>query len=232
MPMPPPDAERFGPPDSNPVVESFIHSHLSSTSNHSSNGIRPQAVWTTSSMPLISSPVSFLQPGSSLSSSTGVSSTSSRQSSSSLQPIATTTNPSSPQHTQSMPASTGDTRKLIIGHVVAVVIVILLAMIGLAHSYIRRKRRRRQNDVAKAHHHDVKQISDGEDGTPQPGFQWKAELDVEQRRHEMEAGELRFELQGTEERHEMAGGTGDGYWGRQELKGDDLTTELEDNTTS
>ena len=144
------------------------------------------------------------------------------------QPIATTTNLSPSQHTKSPSADTGETSKLVIGLVVALVVVFLLVTMGLVHYCIVRKRRRRKDEAAKAHQDDANGPG-GQGGNPQLYFQDKVELDDEQRRHEMEAVELRHEVQGLDEIHEMPADKGDRHCGRRELKGSSFSAEL-DNT--
>ena len=71
-------------------------------------------------------------------------------------------------------------------------------------------------------------MTDDEAQRPQMYLQRKAELDDAQRRHEMEALELRRELHG-DEIHEMAGGEegGGSHWGsRQELRGREIPAEI------
>ena len=80
-----------------------------------------------------------------------------------------------------------------------------------------RKRRRKQEKFAKAHH-DVEKTG-GEGGNTQLYLQRKVELDDEQRRHEMEAVELRYEVPGADEIHEMPAGKGDIHRDRKELEG-------------
>lgn len=120
--------------------------------------------------------------------------------------------------------STGMTKmtKLIIEIVVGIVIPILLVITGLANFYIVRKRRRRRDEAGIAH-----QDTEGEGQDPQLHFQQKAELDDEQRRHEMEAVEMRFEMDGKDAIHEMPIEEREGHSGRQELRGEEHSKELE-----
>ena len=90
---------------------------------------------------------------------------------------------------------------LIIGLVVAVVVLKLLVMIGLAHFCNKRKCRRRKVKNAIARQDSNETV--GGKGKPQLYFQLKAELDDEQRRHEMEAIEAIHELDGENEIREM-----------------------------
>lgn len=53
------------------------------------------------------------------------------------------------------------------------------------------------------------------------------ELDDEQRRHEMEAVEIRYEMEGEDEIHEMPVEGGQGQGVRQELRGADHAKELD-----
>lgn len=53
------------------------------------------------------------------------------------------------QNTQNSSAGTGETNKLIIGLVVAIVIPVVLAMMGLAYFCVVRKRRRSNGEIAK-----------------------------------------------------------------------------------
>lgn len=140
-------------------------------------------------------------------------------------PKAATANTSYPQHTQSASATTGETRNLIIGLVVAIVTAVILANIGLAYFCIFQKRRRKRDEAARVERENNN--SDGECENPQLYLQQKVELDDEQRRHEMEAAELRYEVQGMDEIHEMPADEGDGRYGRQELNGDELSASVE-----
>ena len=119
----------------------------------------------------------------------------------------------------------GETSKLVIGLVVTLVFVILHVMIGLAYYCIVRERRRRKDQVAKAHQDGVQEAA-GQGGNPQLYFQGKVELDDEQRRHEMEAVELKHEVQGPDEIYEMPADEGDRRCGRRELKGSSFSAEL------
>ena len=59
--------------------------------------------------------------------------------------------------------------------------------------------------------------TEGEGQDPRLYFQQKAELDVEQRRHEMEAVEARYELEGDNEIREIPADEREMYGARQEL---------------
>ena len=137
------------------------------------------------------------------------------------QPTAATANSSYPQHTQSPSAITGAPRNLIIGFIVAIVAGILLVSIGLAYFCLFRKRRRRRDEAANADRENTK--SNGEGENPQLYLQQKVELDDGQRRHEMEAVELSYEVQGVDEIYEMPADEGDGRYARHELKGDECS---------
>ena len=140
---------------------------------------------------------------------------------------ATTSQPtqSTSQQTQTPSTGRGETNNLIIGLVVAIVFLILLATTGLAYLCIRWKRRRRKDDIATVPE-DVDE-NDSEEAYPQLYLQRKAELDDAQRRHELEAREVRYGMGGEDEIHEMpAGGTGR-YSGRQELRGQQSPKELD-----
>lgn len=76
---------------------------------------------------------------------------------------------------------------------------------------------RRQKETATAHQDSDR--TDGEADDSQMYFQRKVELDDEQRIHEMEAVEIRFELEGDDEIREMPV-EGEMHCGRQELRGD------------
>ena len=141
------------------------------------------------------------------------------------QPTAATANTSYPQHTQSASVTTGETKNLIIGLVVAIVAVMLFASIGLAYFCIFQKRRRKRDETAKIDRE--RNNSDGEGENPHMYLQQKVELDDEQRRHEMEAAELRYEVQGVDEIHEMPADEGDSRYGRHELNGDDCSTGVD-----
>ena len=218
------------PPDPT-IVASSLLSHISSTSCYLSVQSRSLAP-----SPTVVAPTSFQekQPNQiiiALTSSVPPSSalpsqpTTRKSNPLSSQPTATIVNPSYPQHSQSSSATTGETRSLIIGLVVAIVTVILLANLGLAYFCIVRKRRRRTDTATKADRENKK--SDGEVGSPQLYLQQKVELDDEQRRHEIEAVELRYEVQGLDEIHEMPADKGDGRYGRQELNGDPRSASVE-----
>ena len=107
------------------------------------------------------------------------------------------------------------------GLVIAVVTVVLVIIIGLAYFCIARKRRRKTDEAAKADREKNK--SDGQGENPQLYFQQKVELDDGQRRHEMEAAKLMYEVQGVDEIHELPADKGDGRYARQELKGDECS---------
>ena len=105
------------------------------------------------------------------------------------------------QRIQSSSTSPGETNKLIIGLVIAVVIPVLLGTMALAYHCFVRRRRRRKYETATGHQGLNNANDDGENS--QLYFQQKVELDDEQRRHEMEAVEVRHEMQGEDEIHEM-----------------------------
>ena len=92
-------------------------------------------------------------------------------------------------------------RNLLTGLVIAVVIPILLVTIGLAHFCNRRicRRRKEKNVIARQDRNDT---GGGEENS-HLYFQLKAELDDEQRKHEMEAIEVIHELDGENEIREM-----------------------------
>lgn len=126
---------------------------------------------------------------------------------------------------QSASRGMAKTTKLVIGIiVVGIVILILLVTMGLAYFCIVRKLRRERDGAAIAH-----QNTEGEGENPQLYFQQKAELDDEQRRHEIEAVEVRYEMDGEDEIHEMPVEEREKHWGRQELRGEEHSKEL-DNT--
>ena len=141
------------------------------------------------------------------------------------QSTAATANTSYPQYTPSASATTRETRNLIVGLVVAIVTVILLVSMGLAYFCLVRRRRRRMNEVIKADH--GKNKHDGEGENPQLYLQQKVELDDGQQRHEMEAAELRYEVQGVDEIHELPADKEDGRYCRQELNGDECSGSVE-----
>ena len=182
---------------SNPsTAESSFFSHLSFTSCCYSSRFGPQGVLATGFAPASLSTPYF--PHSAVTFSLRTTLFSPLPSSSSLlRPTSTITNLSPPQHSETLSASTGETRKLIIGLVLAVAVVFLLVTMGSSRLCIMRKRQRRRNEFAKAYH-DVDK-SGGEGENPQLYLQQKAELDDEQWRHEMEAVELRYEMQGADE---------------------------------
>ena len=209
------------PPDPT-IVASSLLSHLGFTSCYLSVQSMPQAPSATT----IVSPNPLLEKQPVPMVTTLTSSVPSRTSNPlPSQPTATIVNSSYPQHSQSSSATTGETRNLIIGLVVAIVTVILLANIGLAYFCIVRKRRRRTDAATKADREKNK--SDGEVGNPQLYLQQKVELDDEQRRHEMATVELRYEVQGMDEIHELPADKGDGRYGRQELNGDERSASID-----
>ena len=202
------------------IVASFLLSHIDSTSCYLSVQPRSQALSPpvgVSSTPF--SPKQPIQIANALTSSvpSGPASLS--------QPTAATANTSYPQHTQSASVTTGETRNLIIGLVVAIVAVILLANIGLAYFCIFQRRRRKRDEAARIDREKTK--SDGEGENPQLYLQQKVELDDEQRRHEMEAAELKYEVQGVDEIHEMPADEGDAGYGRHELNGDEHSASVD-----
>ena len=67
----------------------------------------------------------------------------------------------------------------------------------------------------------------GESDDAQPYLQRKAELDDEQRRHEMEAVDLRYELEGEDCVHEQSEVERPGVRDRQELRGEEYARELD-----
>ena len=95
--------------------------------------------------------------------------------------------------------------------------MVLLVTLVPAYIYIMQKRRRRKSEAPTASRDVSTNKGDGED--PPLYFQQKVELDSEQRRHEMEHVELRYEVQGQDEVHEMPGEEIDKLYGRHELKG-------------
>lgn len=109
--------------------------------------------------------------------------------------------------------------------IVAIIVPILLVTIGLAYFCIRRKRRRRKDKVVTAHN-DVNG-TDGEGENPQLYLQQKVELDDEQRRHEMEATEIRYEMEGEDEIQELSVEERERSLGRQELRGEEHSKELD-----
>ena len=84
-----------------------------------------------------------------------------------------------------------------IGLVVAIFVPIVLIALSLVY-FIRRRRQRKGK--ASASSQDVGK-REGEDA--QLYFQQKVELDDEQRRHDMEAVEIRYEMEGEDQIHEM-----------------------------
>ena len=105
---------------------------------------------------------------------------------------ATTKAPSSSHPTQSPSAGMTETKKLIIGLVVAIAISVILVTIDLSSFCIFRRRRRRKEETAASN----RSAGRDEGNDTQLYFQQKVELHDEQRRHEMEALELRHEMEG------------------------------------
>ncbi len=122
-------------------------------------------------------------------------------------------------------AGTGDTNKHAIVLIVVIVVLVLLASAGLAFFCIMRKRRRKKDQAVTAHLDTDKTGNEGENS--QWYFQQKAELDDEQRRHEMEAAEGHYELEGDFEIREMPAEGRERHCGRQELRGEEHSKELD-----
>ena len=122
------------------------------------------------------------------------------------------------QYTQSASASPGETIKLIIGLVVTITVFILLVTIGLTSCYVIRKRRRRKNTCIATHHAASETINETQCSQMYIGL--KVELDVGQRKHEMETTDTRYELEGSGVIREIAAGTMEFLSGNQELSGD------------
>ena len=112
---------------------------------------------------------------------------------------ATTKAPSSSHPTQSPSAGITETRKLIIGFVVAIVVSVILVTIFLSSFCIFRRRRRRKEETAASN----RSAGRDEGNDTQLYFQQKVELHDEQRRHEKEALELRHEMEGEDRIYEM-----------------------------
>ena len=138
---------------------------------------------------------------------------------------AATATPSSTSSSLSSSTSSTETKKLIIGLVVAIVVPVILIALSLVY-YIRRRRQRKKR--APTPSQDVGK-REGEDA--QLYFQQKVELDDEQRRHEMEAVEIRYEMEGEDEIREMPveGRQGQVEGVRQELRGAEHARELDNS---
>lgn len=133
---------------------------------------------------------------------------------------------SSPSHSpQTSSVGSTETRKLIVGLVVAILAPIILVTIGLSTLYIIRRRRRRKEEAAIS----SQDVGKDEGGNPQLYFQQKVELDDEQRRHDMEAVEIRYEMEGEDEIHELPVEERQRRSGRQELRGEEHAREIDDS---
>lgn len=89
--------------------------------------------------------------------------------------------------------------KLVVGLAVGIAVLVLLVPIGLALLCTIRRRRRRKDKVATVHQGVDRTGGEGE--SPQSCFQQNVEFVDEQRRHEMETIEIRYELQGEDDIH-------------------------------
>ena len=203
-------------------AELFFFSYLKSTSCYSTLVSVPTAVPATGVVQASIFSSSFLQTATGVVQAS-IFSSSFLQTAVLLQPNPTLP-PSSTGHTQNSSANMGETRKLIIGLVVAVIVPMLLVAMCLAYLSIARKRRRTKIEVALACQDDRQAEDEGE--IPQLYLQRKVELDDEQRRHELEARELRYEIEG-DEIHEIVGDEGKRHWGRQELRGEEHSKGFE-----
>ena len=174
----------------------------------------------TSTVPNTHSSTSFLLP------TVSTLSTARAASSSTLSPQSASTATATPSSTSSSlnsSTSSTETRKLITGLVVAIVVPIILIALSLVY-YIQRRRQRKKR--APTPSQDVGK-REGEDA--QLYFQQKVELDDEQRRHEMEAVEIRYEMEGEDQIREMPVEGGQGQGVRQELRGVEHANELDNS---
>lgn len=126
-------------------------------------------------------------------------------------------------------SSTGTTRNgnLTTGLVFGVAIPIpVLAMLLLISCILRRIRRRKQH-LMRARVSGGKPLVERD--SAQLYFQQKAELDDEQRRHEMEAVEVRYEMEGGDEIQEIPveGRGRERHFDRQEMRGEEHSKELD-----
>ena len=123
---------------------------------------------------------------------------------------AVTATPSTSSPLSSATSST-ETRKLIIGLVVAIVVPIVLIALSLVY-FIRRRRRRKERAPTSSQDNENREGKDAH-----LYFQQKVELDDEQRRHEMEAVGIRYEMEGEDDIQEMPVEGNQAQKGRQEL---------------
>ena len=119
--------------------------------------------------------------------------------------------------TKDQSSSSGITKtiKLVIGLVVGIVNSIAMFVLGLSYFCIMRRRRRKKQQLTEADMNVNGTAGGG--GNVESYFQQKADLDDEQRRHEMEAVEVRYEMDGEDEIHEMSVEERETHCGRQEL---------------
>ena len=137
----------------------------------------------------------------------------------------THTKSSSSQYTQGASAHSGETIKLIIGLVIAITALILLVMVGLGSCCMIRKRRRWKNTCI-ATRQAASETSNERQNT-QMYIGLKVELDDEQRKHELEATEIRRELEGSGMIQEIAGEKMECLSGKQESNGDEHSEGLD-----
>ena len=178
------------------------------------------------SMPLSASPSPSGWSSQPRATATPVFSVQSRQSPSECSQITAAATPVSPAQThQSSSAGAAKMRELVIALVVAIVTPIALIVLGLSYICVTRRRRR-----SNKHNGPAETSPDQAEGEAEVGqlyLQQKTELDDEQRRHEMEAIELRYEMDGADEIPELPGERDIRCYDRQELRGEEFSKELD-----
>lgn len=134
---------------------------------------------------------------------------------------------SSTEAVDSQTSSTGTPKKenLITGLVFGFVTPIPVVALGLYYVCITRRRPPRKQQITPAKPSGKKPHV--EEDSAQLYLQRKAELDDEQRRHEMEVVEIRCEMDGENEIHEMPAEARGRHFGRQELRGKEHSVEME-----
>ena len=130
---------------------------------------------------------------------------------------------------QSSSTDTAETGNLVDGLVFGIITPIAVIAMGLQYYFcIKRKLRRRKQRFMRAEVSRGKAHLEGD--SPHLYFQQKAELDDEQRRHEMEAVEVRYEMEGEGEIRQITveGRGRERHSNRQEMRGEEHSKELDD----
>lgn len=128
---------------------------------------------------------------------------------------------------QSASTDTPQTENLITGIVFGVVTPVTVVAMGLYYFCITRRTQRRKQQFTASKVDSKKARIEGDN--VQLYFQQKAELDDEQRRHEMEAVEVRYEMEGESEIQEIVveGRGRERHFDRQEMRGEEHSKELD-----